>query len=83
MWLREAGSWSMKRRIGRRSRRRSRSSRKKEGKKEAEDSLDQSIMDIIHSPSTIPQMSTDRMSEVVGLHNGSEGVHESFKTAVD
>jgi hypothetical protein len=28
-------------------------------------------------------MSTDRMSEVVGLHDGSEGVHESFKTAVD
>jgi hypothetical protein len=23
------------------------------------------------------------MSEVVGLHDGSEGVHESFKTAVD
>jgi hypothetical protein len=40
-------------------------------------------MNIIHSPSTIPQMSTDRMSEVVGLHDGSEGVHESFKTAVD
>ena len=55
---------------------------RKSGKRR-EDSLDQSIMDIIHSPSTIPQMSTNRMSEVIGLHDGSEGVHKSFKTTVD
>jgi hypothetical protein len=28
-------------------------------------------------------MSTNRMSEVIGLHDWSKGVHESFKTAVD
>ena len=59
--------------------------KRREGRSEEteKDLLDQSIMDIIHSPSTIPQMSTDRVPKVIGLHDGSKGVHPPFKTAVD
>jgi len=59
--------------------------KRREGRSEEteENPLDQSIMDIIHSPRTISQMSTDRVPKVIGLHDGSKGVHPPFKTAVD
>jgi hypothetical protein len=52
-------------------------------KKKEKNPLPKSIIDIIHCPSPLSQMSTNRMSKIIILHNVSEGVHPSFQTTVD
>jgi len=51
--------------------------------KRKENLLLESIIDVIHCPSAIPQMSTNGMSKIITLHNVSKGVHPSFQTTVN